>query len=111
MALMTAQAVSSVITPSYAAPTTSDTITPDTGQILYVKVGATATTITVVVPGNQPYSGTATTDLIATSISNTERIFYLPSSILADPAAAGLITVTYSQVTNVTSALFKVGAA
>lgn len=107
MALMTQQAVSSVITPSFTTPTTSDTITPDSGLILYVKVGATSTTITVVVPGNQPYSGTVTTDSVVTSVTNTERVWYLNPTILTDPST-GLITVTYSQVTNVTSALIKI---
>lgn len=106
MALMSPQAISSVITPSFAAPTTSDTIRPDGALILYVKVGGTATTVTVVVPGNQPYSGTATSDLSTGSITSTERAFYIPASI-ADPTT-GLVTVTYSQVTGVTAALLKV---
>ncbi len=106
MALMTVQAVSSVVTPNFTTPTTSDTIAPDSALALYVKVGATSTTITLVVPGNQPYSGTATTDVVVSSVTNTERIFFLNPAILTDPAT-GFITVTYSQVTNVTSALFK----
>lgn len=105
MALMSQQAISSVITPSFAAPTTSDTITPDSGLILYVKNGATSSTVTVVIPGNQAYSGAATTDLVAT-FSNSERAFFIPA-YLADPAT-GLITVTYSSVATVTAALFKV---
>ena len=103
MALMTQQAVSSVITPAFAAPTVSDTITPDSGLLLYVKNGGTSTTVTVVVPGNQVYSGAATTDLTAT-FSNGERVFYIPSFI----ADAGVITVTYSSVATVTAALLKV---
>jgi len=104
MALMTPQAISSVITPVFTQPTVSDTITADSGLILYVKVGATSTTITVVVPNYQLYVGTVTTDLVVSSVTNTERAFYLPRDI----ASAGLVTVTYSQVTNVTSALFKI---
>lgn len=106
MALMSPQAISSVITPSFAAPTTSDTITYQSGLILYVKVGATATTVTVVVPGNQLYSGTAKTDLVATSISNTERAFYISREAVDE--STGLVTVTYSQVTGVTAALLKI---
>ncbi len=105
MALMTPQAISSVITPSFAAPTVSDTITADSGLILYVKNGATSSTVTVVVPGNQVYSGTAAADLVAT-FSNGERVFYIPPFI-ADPAT-NLITVTYSSVATVTAALLKV---
>jgi hypothetical protein len=106
MALMSPQAVSSVITPSFTAPTTSDTITYQAGQWLHVIVGATSTTITVVVPGNQEYSGVAKTDNVVTSVTNTQRIFALPLEAV-DPAT-GLITVTYSQVTNVTAGLFKI---
>lgn len=106
MALMTPQVVSAAgTTPTFAAPTASDTITPDTGLILYVKNGATSSTVTVVVPGNQPYSGAATTDLIQT-FSNGERAFYIPPG-LQDPAT-GLITVTYSSTATVTVALLKI---
>lgn len=105
MALMTAQAITGMHTVTYSAPTTSDTITPDTGLILDVRVGATATTITMVVPGNQPYSGTAITDQSSGSISNAARHFAITRDLI-DPAT-GLVTVTYSQVTNVTAALLK----
>lgn len=104
MALMTPQPISTVITPSFTQPTTSDTISADSGLILYVKVGATSTTITIVVPSYELYIGTINTDLVVSSVTNTERAFYLPREI----ASGGLITVTYSQVTNVTSALFKI---
>ena len=106
MALMTPQAVSSVITPTFSAPTTSDTVTPDQGLLLYVKVGATSTTITLVVPGNQPYSGSAKTDVQVATVTNTERVFNLSNSELVDPST-GLINITYSQVANVTAALIK----
>ena len=107
MALMSPQAqTGGPHTPSFTAPTVSDTITYSEGLMLFVKIGATATTITVVVPGNQVYSGAAKTDLVATSVSNTERTFWIgPEAV--DPAT-GLVTVTYSQVTGVTAALFKV---
>jgi len=107
MALMTPQAMTQIHNATFSAPTTSDTVTPDSGLLLYVKVGGTATTITVVVPGNQFYSGTATTDPTSGSVTSQDRQIYLPPQ-LADPAT-GLITVTYSQVTGVTAALLKVG--
>jgi hypothetical protein len=105
MALMSPQAISSVITPSFAAPSVSDTITYTTGLVLYVKNGATSSTVTIVVPGDQVYSGTAKTDLVAT-FSNAERAFYI-SPEAVDPAT-GLVTVTYSSVATVTAALLKV---
>jgi len=106
MALMSPQAISSVITPAFTTPTTSDTITYQSGLLLYVKVGATSTTITVVIPGTQPYSGVATTDLIVSSVTNTERAFAIPLD--AVDQTTGLVTVTYNQVTNVTAALLKI---
>jgi hypothetical protein len=105
MALMTAQSVSALTNATFSAPTTSDTITPDSGLILYVKVGGTATTITMVVPGNQPYTGTAITDATSGSITSTERQFGITRDLI-DPAT-GLVNVTYSQVTGVTAALLK----
>lgn len=105
MALMTPQAISSVITPTFAAPTTSDTISYTSGLILYVKNGATSSTVTVVIPGNQPYSGVATTDLIAT-FANSERAFFI--ALDAVDLTTGLVTVTYSSVATVTAALLKI---
>jgi hypothetical protein len=105
MALMSTQPISSVLTPTFSAPTTSDTISWESGLLLYVKVGGTATTVTVVIPGNQPYSGTATSDLSTGSITSTERVFHIPRD--AVDTTTNLVTVTYSQVTGVTAALFK----
>lgn len=103
MALLTAQPVTSVLTPSFAAPTVSDTITWQPGLLLYVKVGVTATDVTVVVPGIEEYTGVATPDLAVTAITSTERVFAIPK--LARDPATGLVTVTYSQVAGVTQAL------
>jgi hypothetical protein len=103
---MSPQAISNFITPTFTTPTTSDTITFDSGLILYVKVGGTATTIGITIPGNQPYSGTATTDITTGSVTSQERVFYIARDAV-DPAT-NLVTVTYSQVTGVTSALFKI---
>lgn len=105
MALMTPQVISSVITPAFTTPTVSDTIQSDEGLLLFVKIGVTATTVQIVPFGNQEYSGVARSNLTTGSITSTERIFYIPKSI-ANPTT-GLVTVTYSQVTNVTAALFK----
>jgi hypothetical protein len=106
MALMTAQAISNVIEPTFSAVNSSDTITAGSGLVLYVKVGATTTEVTVVVPGTQSYSGVAATDLIVAGLQNEERAFYIPTTI-AD-SSTGLVTVSYDQTTDVTSALLKV---
>jgi hypothetical protein len=105
---MAVQPVSGMVTPTFSTPTTSDTIQVESGLLLVVNIGATATTVTIVIPGNQPYSGVATTDLGTGSITSAVRYFAIPASI-ADPST-NLVTVTYSQVTNVTAGLFKVSA-
>lgn len=105
MALMTAQAMTGMHTPTFSQPTTSDTITPDSGLVLYVKIGATATTVTMVVPGTQPYSGTAIADQSTGSVTSTERVFAITRDLI--DSATGLVNVTYSQVTGVTAALLK----
>lgn len=106
MALMTAQAVTEPgMIPTFAAPTVSDTITYDTGLVLYVKNGATICTVTVVVPGNQPISGAVAADCTA-AFANAERAFKIHQG-QTDPAT-GLVTVTYSAITTVTVALLKI---
>lgn len=105
MALMAVQPVTGMITPTFSTPTTSDTIQVESNLWLHVKVGGTATTITIVIPGNQNYSQVATTDLSSGAVTSADRIFQIPASI-AD--STNLVTVTYSQVTGVTAGLFKI---
>ncbi|MGH9248105.1 MAG: hypothetical protein ACRD0W_01085 [Acidimicrobiales bacterium] len=91
---------------TFAAPTTSETITPDPDAVYVVVIGATSTTVTIVVPGLT--FGQANPDIpVLTAATNTTRyIGGLGNPALADPAT-GLITVTFSQVTNVTAALVR----
>jgi hypothetical protein len=104
MAVITQQSVSSVITPTFSTPTTSDTFQYQTGQWLHVKVGGTATTITLVIPGNQVYSGVAVTDLIEGPVTSQDRIFRIPPEA---QDSTGVVNVLYSQTTAVTAGLFK----
>jgi hypothetical protein len=104
--LMTAQVLSGVITPVYGAVSTSEVINRAKGQVLYVNVGGTSTTVTMQVPGQQPYTGIDRDDLVAAGISNTTKIFALPTTILVDSTDS--IVVLYSQSTAVTSALVQV---
>jgi hypothetical protein len=92
-------------TVTFAAPTTSETIVPDVDCIYVVVVGATSTTVTVVVPGTQ--YGQARADVVVLSAA-TNQTRYIGGLVpdLADPST-GLITVTFSQVTNVTAALVR----
>ena len=105
MALMVPQSLASVLTPAFAAPTVSDTIAYTPGLQLHVIVGGTATTITVVVPGVEPYSGGPRDDLVAAAVTNATRYFAIEEEAV-DPAT-GLVTVTYSQITAVTAALIR----
>jgi len=89
----------------FAAPTTSETFNIDTGCVYHIKIGATSTTVTVVVPGSQ-YGQARTDDVIASAATSTERYWNLFTPDLADPAT-GLITITFSNVTNVTCALIR----
>jgi hypothetical protein len=107
MALMSPQPVSTILTPTFAAVNSSDTIDTRSGpQWLHVKVGGTATTITVTPGGNQDYSGAAKTALSSGAVTNADRIFYIPPSIGAPDT--GLVTVAYSNTTAVTAGLFRI---
>jgi len=99
--------VPGVLTPSFLGVNPLEVINPDRGLALYVKVGATATTLTVAVPGVQPYTGAARDDVVLAGLQNTERVFYIPD-LLTDPTSE-VAAVTYSQTTDVSAALLKVG--
>lgn len=104
---MVAQRVTGVLTPVYSTVSSAEAIAPARAQFLYVKVGATSTTVTVQVPGQQPYSGADRNDEIVSGVSNTERAFFLPRVILTDPTDS--IVVSYSPFSAVTAALIQVG--
>jgi hypothetical protein len=105
MALLTPQAVglNSQWTPGAAAA--SNTAVPDDRAWFEVIVGATATTLTLVVPGS--VYGVARGDVVASSVSNTTRTFGPLVADLADPTT-GLCELTTSQQTNVTISLRRV---
>lgn len=91
--------------PTLAAPTTTETIDTSGGNVLLlVTVGATATTVTLVVPGNDEY-GSAKPDVTSASLTNTTRAFLIPRS--AADSATGLVTVTFSQVASVTASIVR----
>lgn len=91
--------------PTMAAPTTTETIDTSSGNtLLLVTVGATATTVTLVVPGNDEY-GLARPDVTSASLSNTTRAFLIPRS--AADSSTGMVTVTFSQVTAVTASIVR----
>jgi hypothetical protein len=106
MATLTVQdATLAGTTPTYAAATVSDTFANDGRTFLHVKVGATATNVTInsVTPCNQGEDH----DIVLSGLANTERIIGpFPTSRFND--TTGMVTVTYSQVTGVTAAVVRV---
>jgi hypothetical protein len=106
MALMTAQVISVAgLTPSYAAPTASDTITPDQNLYLHVKTTTNADTVTLVDASRTP-AGAASANLTVSIGTSSERFIGPLDADLAN-TTTGLITVTHSNVTGVTAALLR----
>lgn len=108
MALVVPQAASytGVLPTGLAQPTTSETIVPDDRCLYVIEIGATSTTVTLVVPGSA--YGTARPDItVASAATNTKRYVNTLVSDLADPTT-GLITITFSNVTNVLAGLIRV---
>lgn len=95
------------ITPSYAAPGTSETVTPTPGQFLHVKnTGATTLTVTITDGGVTP-AGTAAGTVAPTVAGTTgDKMIYL-NPAYASPST-GLIAIAFSTTTNVTAALLRV---
>ncbi len=107
MALATQTLQNAVVTPTaFAAPTTSETVaSPGVGKFLWVKVGGTATTITIARPGTWPAGDTNTT-WTSGSLTSVERIIPITADF-RDPTTS-LATVLFSQVTGVTALLITV---
>jgi hypothetical protein len=106
MALISPQSiVRAGLQASFAAPNASDTFIAGPNIFYYAKVGSTATTFTFTV-GKIPVVGVTYANLVVGPItSNDELIGPFPSSVFGDPAT-GLVTVTTSNQTNVTVAVF-----
>lgn len=88
--------------PTYVTPVVSETVQPGASTFLHVKIGATATTVTVDSVGL--CSMGFDHDLTTGALSNTERLI---GPIVADRfgrASDGLAAVTFSQVSGVTVA-------
>lgn len=84
-----------------------DTLKPEENGVLLVRNGdATATTVTVVVPGSDKY-GSARPDLTLSVAASATGAFGPFPKDLADPAD-GLIDITYSKVTSLTVAAVRI---
>jgi hypothetical protein len=91
------------ITPAaFAAPTVSEAVArPGPNKFLWVKVGGTATTITIVRPGTHP-GGDVVDDNVIGPLTSVERIIPIGAEY---KGADGNATVQFSQVTGVTALL------
>lgn len=93
-------------TPTLAAPTTSETIiAPDDRTGLLVVIGATATTITIVRPGNDAV-GVAVPDQTIGPLTNTTRLIKVDANYV--DRSTGNAAVTFSQVTGVTASVVRI---
>lgn len=109
MALINPQAMAAAGTsPTFAAPTASDTLAPTDRGVYLVRTTGTATTVGVVIPGNDEF-GTARPDVSSVLAATDVRAFPMAALVkYADPAT-GLITVTHSgALTGVTSAYITI---
>lgn len=104
MALISAQAAAVTGTsPTFSAPTASDTLTPTDRGLYIVRTTGTATTVVLVIPGNDEY-GQARPDVSSTLGATDVRVFPMTAYTRAVDAN-GLITITHSgALTGVTSA-------
>jgi hypothetical protein len=105
MALISPQAMAVTGTaPTFSTPTASDTLAPTDRGVYIVRTTGTATTVALVVPGNDDF-GQARPD-VSVSVGAT-AVHVIPLSayarLAADPTT-GLITITHSgALTGVTS--------
>lgn len=91
--------------PNYTAPAASNGI-PNKGRvIIHVKVGATATTVTVRGQGKMG-DVTVPDRVLLNAATNTERIFIFDDALYT--AADGQVQLDFSQVANVTWAIFSI---
>lgn len=108
MALLTVQQiVIGGLAPTYGAVAASDTIpVSDDRVFLHVKnASGTQDTVTITDPGSTPAGSAATNPTVTVPITTGDRLIALPLA-LASPST-GLVTVSHSQTTSVTCAVFR----
>lgn len=105
MALISPQAMAVTGTsPTFTAPTSSDTIAPTDRGVYLVRTTGTATTVAFVIPGNDEL-GQARPDPSSTLAATDVRAFPLTAYAKYADATTGLLTITHSgALTGVTSA-------
>lgn len=111
MALLTPQPVTQAgMTPTYTAVNASDTFVGGDSIFLHVKVGGTASTVTIASPTttfcNLGAAGTAHQISVGPLTSTERMIGPITAGRFNDPVT-GVATVSYSAVTGVTAALIQ----
>lgn len=108
MALGTVQAiVATGVTPVYATPLSSESITPGEDQFLHVKnASGGAVTVTLVDAGSTPGASAATNPTVSVPATTGDKMIYLNPNYV-NPAT-GFITVNFSATASVTAALMRV---
>ncbi len=103
------QIVKAGITPSYAAPLASQTITAKGGgTFLHVKnANASACTVTFTDPGRTPAGSAATNPTVVVPADTGDRMIYVPPNLAS---ASGTVTVAFSVQTSVLVAVVRMGA-
>lgn len=105
MALMTPTQIGMGTAVAPVAAAASNTAVPDNRAWFEVTVGATATDVTLVVPGSA--YGQARPDVVNSGLANTTRRYGPLVPDLASPST-GLVELTCSQTAGVTIALVRV---
>ena len=106
LATQTLAAGGAMVTPTaFAAPTASEPFAYAPGQFLWIKNGATASTITIARTGTYP-AGDNQTTFTTGAVTSGDRV--IPISADMRSPTTGLVTVAFSSVTTVTALLITV---
>lgn len=107
MALGAVQQITSAgLTPSYATPSATENINPDTDLVLHVKNGnASACVVTFTDPGRTPAGSVATNPTVSVPATTGDK--FIPVPIALTNTTTGLIAVAFSVQTSVQVALLR----
>lgn len=105
MALISPQAAAVTGTsPTFSAPSASDTLRPSDRGVYIVRTTGTSTNVVMTIPGNDQW-GSARPDVTVAVGATDIKVIPLTAYVAAADATTGLITVTHSgALTGVTSA-------
>jgi hypothetical protein len=107
MALGAVQQITAAgLTPSYAAPSASENLVPDSGLFLHVKnANASPCVVTFTDPGRTPAGSAATNPAVSVPASTGDKMIAVPVALTN--TATGLIAVAFSVQSSVSVALLR----